>query len=438
MSGPTKDVSRRRIIGILALSLLAVGVLWLVVSKSDDQVSPPELSSDLWHERQGEREQLLFLTREARVHRAFGRGAGPDQYYDRYRVVQLDAQNGDVGAKVEIGDRPGNTAGPAILGVANHLLWLWNEGFEVRSLPDLEVVVRDDELRAANPEIAASLPTDPSFYIATSTFSGMVVRTTDGRYWQLDPGSRATGDDSAADLRLRPLDDRLRALSSRGTIEHAVTYCLAPPNTRASSRDFQTNASVQVPEFARRGGDRVVSEWFGLLSDEERSSLARWSGEPRSVTGSPWRALYKGECWVAQDSTASAGFPRSDLELDLTSLDPLGPPAFLAGGFLVEPATRDAWVLDSPRSFLILSRPSLAKEATWSLSRVDPDGAVLWRTDTGIQWLKHVTDGGESVVLGGYPDVLNLSRASYEVVLIAKRDGYALVHTVQTGETEVR
>lgn len=69
---------------------------------------------------------------------------------------------------------------------------------------------------------------------------------------------------------------------------------------------------------------------------------------------------------------------------------------------------------------------------------MDPDGAVLWRTDTGIQWLKHVTDGGESVVLGGYPDVLNLSRASYEVVLIAKRDGYALVHTVQTGETEVR
>ncbi|MEZ4651911.1 MAG: hypothetical protein R3E97_24550 [Candidatus Eisenbacteria bacterium] len=139
-----------------------------------------------------------------------------------------------------------------------------------------------------------------------------------------------------------------------------------------------------------------------------------------------------------QDSVASSGFPRSDLELDLASLDPIGPPAFLAGGFLVEPASGAAWKLDSPRSLLILSRPSLAKEATWILSRVDLQGTVLWRIDTGIQWLKHVTDGGESIVLGGYPDVLNLSGASYEVVLITKRDGYGLVHTIGTGETEVR
>ena len=404
-----------RTLAVVAVVLAGIAFLVFLVGISDRQESPPALSSSLYHADVGDDTRVCYLTVEGRV--ATGGSARTNlttTRYNRYRLLGLDIRSGVIVAEVPLGDRLRDDPTPQIIDVVGDQLWMWDGGLMIRETEKLGVVADGERLRAANPDLAEVIPTEASFFRSSAWFDGMTFKGLDARHYEV----------CGPDWKVRPIEEELDARASSGT--SWVTFGWHEGSGRARSDRLFFNADVD--------GDT----WFALLSKEERSMLGRWSGEPTTASGEHWRRAYRAPCARRVKGRDLAGWDRFETELDPERLEELGDESFLLGGLLASPRTDAAWRLDEPRSGLVMSKPSIAKEATWTMTRLDRDGAVVWKAETGLAGLEAVIDARDFAVLGGFPDHDLFPKEPYELVLIDLADGSTRVFQPQTSELLAR
>ena len=132
-----------------------------------------------------------------------------------------------------------------VLAVEARRLFLNDEGLVVRSLPDGEVVIDEQDLTVALPELAGKMLERGRSWSASRDGHGVDLLTTDGRRYVLDP----------VNLGYNPADDALPARTPAGS----DVDCASGDHAQKAWRTLVTGADTDAsPLFTQCIGDVMV------------------------------------------------------------------------------------------------------------------------------------------------------------------------------------
>jgi hypothetical protein len=353
--------------------VLSVGLPLLVVLLRRDVPSrPPTLASRIWHARRGDTSVVVYVTQEERSKSVAGLGPNDDPTYVSYRRFTLAERripDGALVASAALGDerRACDAKVPTIIGVVGDIVWMWRDSLEGRSVSDLSVRATVATLSKGASEALAPLPAEARGYAVRSDPAALIARGTDARFYLVD-GARST---------IEPFDaGTLPAPSSYVGVEDRFNYLVPPGRSIAVT---QPNDLMQLSFLTSTG------LWYALLSESERSQASKWPSGRNRPSGDVARSLYRVPYRLDD---------RRQPEIDPARLTPVGTERLIQAGFLIRYAER-VWDVPDPSSSLVFAKARLGADEPWELLRLTRDGAVLWRTSTGL------TDPGEFLDLGG-------------------------------------
>jgi hypothetical protein len=172
---------------------------------------------------------------------------------------------------------------------------------------------------------------------------------------------------------------------------------LAPPQRPFSMSDYATGDQSLLLTLAA-GGTISESRWLGVLGTEDAAKSFPLGATPTRLLAlersSAPRNLFVGE------------LVRSDARLRLARLDSVPGDALYNGGFVRTARDGELLRLADPAGLLLVHESQRYRAGTVQLSRIDDDGRVLWRCDTGIGALHQVLpDAARPAFVGTRPKV---------------------------------
>lgn len=368
-------MSLRRLVA-LSFPLLVVAALWWWYStgSGDWQMRPPMLFGRVWTTAPSPTASLLFVTREERERYVYqSEWTHFTEQYDRYVLHVHRVADGAPQQTLQLAElkERQEASAPQILGIVGDVVWLWCNGPQARSLPQLELRCDMARVRNVAPAAADLLPQLPKGYAMRSEPRSLVLRGRDAQLYTLDAATAALNPLAAADL---------PANHSSSRVEDRFDYLLPP----GRSQYFTSPYNVLERSFLTRTG-----KWYALLTDGERQDLAMHvpSGRPY---GDVARRLY------GADYVMDGRSPK----LDQATVTVIGGERLLQAGFLIRRA--DAlWDVAEPSSTLVLAKAQLGETEPWQLVRLARDGSVPWRVSTELADLGEMLDLGTHVLFVG-------------------------------------
>ncbi|HMU13815.1 MAG: hypothetical protein JST41_12585 [Bacteroidetes bacterium] len=238
----------------------------------------------------------------------------------------------------------GNSLGLSrIMGSDGRTLWFDAAGLNGVRLSDHELITPKD-LRAANPALDPSWWEDPR---------GMDL--VDGRL-------HIMRDDRSAAIELDPAS--LKA---------------SPTTPKPSNRYFDRHSPA---DFLASGSIRTPGTWLGLLSEQELGSEyqpgKRVGPVEHANSAKVLRRLYKAEIEPATDGTHHR----------IRSIAPLDSTTYLNGAFVRMDVRSEPIRLNDPDGLLMLYTSAPGQQGTATVARIDDQGRILWKVDTGIDRFK--------------------------------------------------
>lgn len=391
------------------LLLLFLGVLLLM---RDYQVEPITRRGHLWTGTVAEAPVLLYVTDELRG-RSYRRRSSTSWSIRRYHRFTLESRRlpgGDIVASAALGERVENEAGadPVVLGVHGNVVWLWRNKLEARSLSSLEVVADTSRFAAASPQHAALLPNDPAQYRVLRQ-RGLLVRATDARLYLVNAETLSLTAVSADELPSTTLTTR-----SEGRFD----FIYSPGQSEGVTSPYNR----MLKSFVTSKGD-----WYALLSESEFKGVSKRVRAEDHPSGDVARSFYK----------TTYVFDGRHAEIDPGALKPVGDLRLIQAGFMTR-GYRALWDVADPSSSLVLHKEILSQTAPWVVSRVARDGAVVWKTSTGLAAPEEFLDANSHFVVAGrlqsYTTAGPKGDHRERIVWINEKTGDAGTLIVSTGE----
>ncbi|GAA4450884.1 hypothetical protein GCM10023189_12200 [Nibrella saemangeumensis] len=375
-----------RVVLIGLAGLFVTLVVGSLLQPRDWQTYPPAISGALWKADSDGQPTIYYLTEEQWEKQYFSRRSSFTSPFARYVLIARHAETGEVLHRQRIRDIKNALIGrgPSMLGPVPGGFWLWNEGLEVRDPKSLAITLTGEQIRERNPDLADNIPTEERFYKVSEPHQALLFKGLDARFFQIDA---RTGKISPAQESL------LEQVTWQKTAESGFTY-VRPPGLFPFYQDLEgyvINSFMTRPERDRTGGPRT-GQWYGLLTQSERTALSKWSVRPSKPYGEVSRFLYR-VAYQLDD--------RNQPEIDPARVEQLSEERFLEGGFLKRGA-RSIWDVPDPSSSLVLCRDKLGTDSPWVVVRIGRDGKSLWRQPTGIADLDQIADGGTHLIMAGY------------------------------------
>ena len=404
----------RRLVALTVPLLLLAAAWWgfNAGGAADWQVSPPRLFGRVWTSGQGLTASLVFVTREEREHYVYqSRWTYFTERYDRYDLRVHRVADGSLAQTMllaEFTERQEATA-PQILGIVGDVVWLWRDGPEAHSLPQLELRCDTARVRQVAPAAAELLPQLPKGYAIRAEPRSLVLRGRDAQLYTLDATTAALTPFAASELPANHSSTRL---------EDRFDF-LQPPGRSLS---FTSPYNVLQRSFLTRTG-----KWYALLTDGERQDLTQHVPNGRPY-GDVARRLY------GADYVLNGRSPK----LDQATVTAIGDERLLQSGFLIRNA-ETLWDVPDPSSTLVLAKARLGEAEPWQLVRLARDGSVPWRVSTELADLGEMLDLGTHVLFVGQRVRAGVGDAATRdererLVWIDERTGAMRTLFVATGE----
>jgi len=346
----------------------------------DWQVEPRQLLGRVWTGQVGEKYYAFCLTSEERAYRKrIGSSRRSPTYrtvtYTRFRLESRQAPGGELGQSVvmEDNEKPVRGEEPAILGLLQNGLWVWNNGIELRDPVTLAVRFTAQQLKERNSDIAENFPDKKEDAKVSGEHHALLFKSTDLQYYEIDPTSgKATLTDTT----------KLENITGSKRVGDGFYYLQSPGRSRGNT----SVADFQVGSFLTS-----TNQWYALMSEEKKKRLGRWLMSEDRVYGDEWRSLYR-----VPYELDRRGYP----EIDPTALEKIGDLRLLNSGF-IKRDSHNVWDVAEPSSSLVLHRKDLKKESPWHVSRLTRDGKILWESSLGIADLYTINTAGDTAVFYG-------------------------------------
>ncbi len=401
----SRDLMKKPVMGFLALVgalslIFGLGALLTGVFEIQD-TSPPELIGGLWSADSEEGAVLYFVTTTV-MHELRVASYLPWEKatFRRYTLESRSLQDGSLRGQVVLADRYQRDQGSEILGIAGGKLWVWNGQLEIRDLNTLELVGDSETVSSANPGLAQVFPKESKFFQVSARLDALVVKGLDARYFTVAPenGKLNLLNDNQLDCAL----DRAKQLGRQGDMEcERVWVGKAQFLFQAAESEGKGLWETTYNGYLHQNL-REKKAWYALLSPEERSKLSVSDLNHQSRPyGDVARTFYR--------IPYSHNTQRNEWELNLDQVQVMNQTRFIKGGLLkrrnVLEKSDYTWRLDSPPSVIIVSKPNLAENSPWQLTRLSLKGDVIWSMSTGLVLIGEVLPGDQYLVIGGFEDV---------------------------------
>ena len=329
--------------------------------------------------------------------------------YSVFTLRSRDARSGAVTGEEVLARIDNAGDGPAIIGPAGSVLWMWNDGLVAMSLTTLKPVWSFEKLKQLNPELGALLPVDRKYYKVLERFNALAYKGADARYFQIDD---ATGKIEVLDAAA------LASYNNYGRADQGFSAMRTPgePIRNLSFMGLLSNSLTND------------DKWYALLTAEDRAKLYKSPLSSRNVSGEESRQLYRGNfTWEDRPALGT-----KEVLLDLDTVLPVNDERYLMGGFLVRQSTDEPWRPEGGKDALVLHKKLLGQNTPFHLTRLKLDGTAAWNCSIGLADLIYIGDAGDTVVFTGFADKSEPTNERPErIVMIDEKTGAARAVNLQ-------